>query len=89
MEVYEHISGGIFFSRYSIEEDALYCNKCGGWDIHLGNADTWEEVLALVTDIEDDGSDWCRYSEEYLKRVKADFESALTSIYEEDENEEV
>lgn len=69
MEIYESHLGGIYFSDEVISIDDLFCEQCGDSDWHLGHADTWEEVLAMITD--EDG--WCPYSEEMLAGWKAEF----------------
>lgn len=71
MEVYENHLGGIYFDERVLSFDDLYCEQCGDTDWHLGHADTWEEVMELITD--EDG--WCRYAEDYLAELKARFEA--------------
>ena len=58
MEVYESHLGGIYFEDIILDFDDLYCDECGDSDWHLGHADTWDEVVALVTD--DEG--FCPYN---------------------------
>lgn len=77
MEVYENHMGGIYFSDEVLDYDDLYCEQCGDSDWHLGHADTWEEVLGLITD--EDGS--CRYAEEYLAEVKERFTIETEDLY--------
>ena len=76
IEVYENHLGGIYFSEYEIDPEFLYCDQCGDWDSHLGHADTRDEVLELVTDVDEDGEEWCRYAEEYLEEIKKEFEKS-------------
>ena len=71
MEVYENHLGGIYFDERVRPFDDLYCDVCGDSDWHLGHADTWEEVMELITD--EDG--WRRYAEDYLAELKARFEA--------------
>lgn len=71
MEVYENHLGGIYFNEWVFSLDDLYCEQCGDSDWHLGHADTWEEVMELIT--EEDG--WCPYEEDYLVELKARFEA--------------
>ena len=77
MEVYENHMGGIYFSDEVLDFDDLYCEQCGDSDWHLGHADTWEEVLSLITD--EDG--FCRYAEEYLAEVKGRFAAETEDLY--------
>ena len=70
MEVYESHLGGIYFCDVVRDIDDLYCEQCGDTDWHLGHADTWDEVMELITD--EDG--WCKYADDYLKRAKTEFE---------------
>ena len=78
MEVYESHLGGIYFSENIYDIDFLYCDQCGDYDTHLGHADTWDEVLALITDVYDDGEEWCSYAEDYLSELKDEFEAAIS-----------
>ena len=78
MEVYESHLGGIYFSDEIYDFDFLYCDQCGDSDTHLGHADTWEEVLAMITDVYEDGEEWCPYDAEYLEELKAEFEKAVS-----------
>ena len=71
MEVYESHMGGIYLCEEVRPFDDLYCEVCGDSDWHLGHADTWEEVMELIT--EEDG--WCPYAEDYLAELKARFEA--------------
>jgi hypothetical protein len=71
MEVYESHLGGIYFSESIIDDEYLYCEQCGDNDWHLGRADTWQDVLDMIT--EDDG--WCPYSEEMVADWKGKFEA--------------
>lgn len=75
MEVYESHLGGIYFSDEVISIDDLYCEQCGDSDWHLGHADSWEDVLDMIT--EEDG--WCPYSDEMLAEWKAEFEAAIAA----------
>ena len=78
MEVYESHLGGLYFLDEVLDWDSLYCEQCGDTDWHLGHADTWQEVLGLITEIdEDDGDEWCHYSPEYLDELKPRFEAWL------------
>lgn len=71
MEVYESHMGGIYFCEEVRPFDDLYCEVCGDSDRHLGHADSWEEVMELIT--EEDG--WCPYAKDYLAELKARFEA--------------
>ena len=73
MEVYENHLGGIYFDERILDFDDLYCEQCGDSDRHLGHADTWEEVLDMITD--EDG--FCGYEEEYLAGLKSYFEACI------------
>lgn len=66
MEVYESHIGGIYLSKEIIDD--LYCEECGDSDRHLGHADTWDDVLNLITD-----DDWCGYTDEYLDDLREEF----------------
>ena len=67
MEVYESHLGGIYFANDILPWEYLYCDECGDSDWHLGHADTWDEVVALITD--DEG--FCPYN---LIELKAEWE---------------
>ena len=67
MEVYESHLGGIYLSDDIIDD--TYCEECGDSDWHLGHADTWDDVLDLITD--DDG--WCGYTDKYLDDLREEF----------------
>lgn len=71
MEIYESHLGGIYFTEEVQDWDDIYCEVCGDSDFHLGHADTWEEVMALITD--DEG--WCPYAEDMLEKWKTEFEA--------------
>ena len=71
MEVYESHLGGIYFSESLLGWEDLYCEQCGDYDRHLGHADTWEDVLGMIT--EEDG--WCPYSDEDVADWKGEFEA--------------
>ena len=71
MEVYECHLGGIYFEEEVLDWDDRYCDQCGDSDWHLGHADTWEDVLDLITD--DEG--WCTYASDYVAELKAEFEA--------------
>lgn len=73
MEVYENHLGGIYFSDEVLDFDDLYCETCGDSDRHLGHANSWDDVLAMITD--EDG--WCPYSDEILSEWKMEFEVGL------------
>lgn len=79
MEVYESHLGGIYFSDRIIDEDDLHCEQCGDWDWYLGHADTWEEVIELITEYpdEDEFDPWIPYAEDYLEEQKEYFEQCL------------
>ena len=70
MEVYESHLGGFYYSDEIIPFEFLFCDQCGDRDYHLGHADTWEEVLDLITDC--DG--WPRYASDYIAKKKAEFD---------------
>ena len=70
MEVYENHLGGLYFSDEVIPIDDRYCEQCGDFDWHLGHADTWEDVLAMITD--EDG--WVMYTSDYVESAKRMFE---------------
>lgn len=70
MEVYESHLGGIYFTDEVCSFDDLYCEVCGDSDLHLGHADTWEEVIDLIIDV----NGWCPYTKDYLAVLKARFE---------------
>ena len=73
MEVYENHLGGVFFSEEILEYEDLYCETCGDSDWPLGHADTWEEVLELLSD--ENGP---VYTEEYLAELKKEFMEAIS-----------
>lgn len=72
MEVYESHLGGIYFSNTELDYKDLYCDQCGDSDWHLGHANTWEDVVDMITD--EDG--WCCYSKGYLADLKEEFEQS-------------
>ena len=46
--------------------------------IHLGHADTWEELEAmLVWEYEDEDEVYYKYDEDYMKELKAEFETLI------------
>ena len=67
MEVYESHLGGVYLSDDILDD--TYCEECGDSDRHLGHADTWDDVLDLITD--DDG--WCGYTDKYLDDLREEF----------------
>lgn len=73
MEVYESHLGGVYFTEELLDFDDLYCDQCGDSDTHAGYAETWEEVLDLLTD--EDG--WCRYNAEYLSELEGEWKSLM------------
>lgn len=73
MEVYQNHLGGFYFEELELDDDYLYCDQCGDSDYHLGHADTWEDVLDLITEVDGDGSEWCPYAEDYLEEMKVKF----------------
>lgn len=67
MEVYEsHLDGAIYFDSRVLKFRDLHCEACGDCDSHLGHTDTWAEVLKLI--------DATFYSEEYLEKLRREFE---------------
>lgn len=78
MEVYESHMGGIYFDNEVLDYDDLYCEQCGDSDTHLGHADTWEELEAmLVWEYEDEDEVYYKYDEDYMKELKAEFETLI------------
>ena len=78
MEVYESHMGGIYFDNEVLDYDDLYCEQCGDSDTHLGHADTWEELEAmLVWEYEDEDEVYYKYDEDYIKELKAEFETLI------------
>ena len=78
MEVYESHMGGIYFDNEILDYDDLYCEQCGDSDTHLGHADTWEELEAmLVWEYEDEDEVYYKYDEDYMKELKAEFETLI------------
>ena len=73
MEIYENHMGGIYFSEEILDYEYLYCDQCGDSDWYLGHADTWEDVLNLIS--EEDG--WIPYAEDYINRMKIEFEERI------------
>lgn len=71
MEVYESHLGGIYFSESLLGWKDLHCEQCGDSDWHLGHADTWQDVLDMITN--DDG--WCPYCEGGITQLKGEFEA--------------
>lgn len=76
MEVYESHLGGIYFNDTELDYKYLYCDQCGDSDSYLGHANTWEDVVDMVTD----EYGWCRYSKGYLAELKEEFEQ-LCEMY--------
>lgn len=68
-EVYKSHLGGIYFSNIELDYEYLYCAQCGDSDWYLGHANTWEDVVDMITD--EDG--WCCYDEDYLIALKEEF----------------
>lgn len=78
MEIYESHMGGIYFENEILDYDDLYCEQCGDSDTHLGHADTWEELEAmLVWEDEDEDEVYYKYDEDYMKELKAEFETLI------------
>lgn len=72
MEVYESHLGGIYFSESLLGWKDLYCEQCGDSDRHLGHADTWQDVLDLMTEhsySEETVADWKGVFEAWIKRT--------------------
>ena len=79
MEVYESHLGGIYFTEDIIDPEYLYCDQCGDSDWHLGHAETWEDVIDLITDEYEDGSTWIPYAPEYVDELKTEFEAVVSN----------
>lgn len=78
MEVYESHMGGIYFDNEVLDYDDLYCEQCGDSDTHLGHADTWEELEAmLVWEYEDEDEVYYKYDSEYIYSLKNEFEALM------------
>ena len=71
MYLYESHLGGLYLSDEPIPYEELYCDQCGDSDIELGRVDTFEDVLACITD--EDG--FVPYFADYLKNIKAEMEA--------------
>lgn len=78
MEVYESHLGGLYFSEEIYDDEYLYCDQCGDSDWHLGHAESWQDVLDMVTDTDEDGKEWCDYAKDYLEEIRAEFESLIS-----------
>lgn len=68
MILYEGHLGSLYLSKEEIPMERLYCDQCGDWDWKLGEVNTFQDVLDLVTD--EDG--FCPWSEEMLEEIKED-----------------
>ena len=78
MEVYESHMGGIYFDNEVLDYDDLYCEQCGDSDTHLGHADTWEELEAmLVWEYEDEDEVYYKSDSEYIYSLKNEFEALM------------
>ena len=71
MYLYESHLGGLYLTDEQQDWDDLYCETCGDSDWELGRVDTFEDVLALIT--EEDG--FVPYTNEPLARIKAELEA--------------
>lgn len=80
MEVYENHLGGIYFDEKVLDFDDLYCEECGDSDRHLGHADTWDDVIGLLSEDDGEGGTWVPYSDEYLDELKSRFEAATEPL---------
>ena len=78
MYVYENHLGGIYLSDELIPAEDLYCDSCGDSDWMIGEADTFEELLELLTETDEDEGHWLTYSMEYLEQFKEEFENEQT-----------
>ena len=71
MILYESHLGGLFLSDERIDYEYLYCEQCGDSDFELGEVETFDDVLKLVT--EDDG--FVPWSDEILEQIKGEIEA--------------
>lgn len=74
MIVYENHLGGIYLEDERVPFEELYCEQCGDSDWELGQADTFEELLELLTEEDCDGEPWLPYDIEYLEQFRMVFE---------------
>lgn len=79
MYVYENHLGGIYLSDELIPVEYLYCDSCGDSDLMLGEANTFEELLELLTEEDEDEGHWLPYSMEYLEEFREELEHEQTS----------
>lgn len=71
MYIYESHMGGLFTSEGEYDEDQLYCETCGDWDVLVGEASSYAEAWAWLrpqTSIEGRGG----YEVGYIKRFLAE-----------------
>lgn len=71
MILYESHLGGLFLSDERIDDEYLFCEQCGDWDRELGEVETFDDVMKLVT--EDDG--FVPWSDDMLEQIKGEIEA--------------
>lgn len=71
MYLYESHLGGLYLSEEPIPYKDRRCEECGDSDWELGQVETFDDVLARITD--DDG--FVPYTDEYLAEIKAELEA--------------
>lgn len=74
MIVYQSHLGGVYLEDEPLDFEDLYCETCGDSDFEIGNANTWEEFLELLTETDEDEGHWLPYDMEYLEQFKCYFE---------------
>lgn len=66
MILYESHLGGLYLTEELLPWEYLYCDECGDSDDELGEVETFEDVLRLITD--EDG--WIPYTDDVLDEIK-------------------
>ena len=71
MWLYENHLGGVYLTEERDPQLEETCETCGDSDWCLGKVNTKEEAIALVTEVDEDGSSWVKYTDEHLGEVLA------------------
>lgn len=82
MYVYENHLGGIYLEKEPLPFEYLYCEQCGDSDWMLGEVNTWDELLELLTEDDEDEGHWLPYSMEYLEQFREEFKNEQAGEWE-------
>lgn len=71
MILYESHLGGLYLSDEPIDPEYLYCEQCGDSDFELGEVETFDDILELVT--KEDG--FIPWTDEALQQIKREIDA--------------